>query len=189
MISLKKSGTSWSMSGNHSSEEEVGGWEVGLMQSPGLRLQEEEMGRVKGMKPQEHIFHQRDLIDPFLPSRDVWIPNRIMKGALRPLLSLTRLAHDFSFYLNDSHKRKSSEAHAWDSRLSSREIRKTVPSPHPLRAQEGKREVKFHEPNRKDSSPKPVWHRSLINPHPWKGAAATWASSDPISALQMRGFS
>ena len=54
----------------------------------------------------EHIFYQRDLIDPFLPSRDVWIPVRIMKGALRPLLSLTRLAHDFSFYLNDSHKKK-----------------------------------------------------------------------------------
>jgi len=39
------------MSGNQSSEEEVGGWEVGLMQSTGLRLQEEEMGRVKGVKP------------------------------------------------------------------------------------------------------------------------------------------
>lgn len=137
----------------------------------------------------EHIFHQRDLKDLFWPSREVWIPDRIMKGALRPLLSLTRLAHDFRIYVNDSCKRKSSEAHAWDSRLSFREIRKTVPSPHPLRAQEGKKEVNFHEPNRKDSSPKPVWHRSLINPHPWKGVAAMRASSDPISALQMRGFS
>ena len=102
----------------------------------------------------EHIFYQRDLIDPFLPSRDVWIPVRIMKGALRPLLSLTRLAHDFSFYLNDSHKRKSSEAHAWDSRLSFREIRLFLLPTHcgPRRGR------------RKSNSMSPTEKTALLNP-------------------------